>query len=176
MPADVVLDRRARPSGAQRLVIGIAAILAGIAGCWLARAIDSAASPGWTIGLVVGGLIAALVWWFAMLGTRVVVDPAGILVYSLQGRPNLRFDLRATTAIRMVSEGLAQGVGIEFADPRAVRFLHKSGISPERMRRWRESVGVDLVLEGFPADLAGELLRLRTALPPAGAGAAAAGP
>lgn len=170
MPAETGIDRRARPQGGQRIVVAIVAVAAGAAGFWLARAVDSAAQPDPRIGLVVGGLIAVLVAWFAMLGTRVVVD-GDVLTYSLQGRPNLSFDLRAATAIRPVRHGLAQGVGIAFHDPQVVRFLHRTGVSPERMRRWRAELGVDLVLEGFPAGLADELLRLRDAMPAPAPGA-----
>jgi hypothetical protein len=169
------MDRRARPQGGQRVIILVVALAAGAAGCWLARAVDSAPQPGWLVGMTVGSAIAALVVWFAMLGTRVTVDAGGVLVYSLHGRPNLSFDIRAVTIFRPVDAGLALGIGVEFADPRIVRFLHKSGVSPERMRRWREALGVDLVLEGFPAGLADELTHMRDALPPAGTGAVGVG-
>lgn len=176
MPAEVLLDCRARPHGAQRGIIIVVAIATGMAGCWLTRAIDGSPEPGWIAGLIIGSAIAALTGWFAMLGTRVEVDRAGQVRYSLHGRPNLVFDLRSSVAIRPVHEGLAQGVGIAFADPQAsVRFQHKSGISPERMRRWREALGVDLVLEGFPAEMADELQRLRVSLPAAGPGAGTPG-
>lgn len=166
MPAEWVLDRRARPQGGQRLVLIIAAVASGVAGCWLTRAIDSSTPPSWILGLLVGSGLAALVLWFAMLGTRVTVDAAGQLIYSLHGRPNLAFDLRSITTIRVVHDGLVSGIGLEIADPQTVRFLHRSGVSPERMRRWRKQWGVDVVLEGFPADLAEELSRLRTAPTP----------
>ena len=169
------MDRRARPQGAQLAVVVIVALAAGAAGAWLTHAVDSSPQPGWTTALVVGCCLAGLVVWFASLGTRVVVDAAGILVYSLHGRPNLSFDLRAVSTLRMVQDGLVRGIGVGFAEPQAVRFLHKMGVSPERMRRWRLELDVDLVLEGFPAAMVGELAAVRDALPPLGAGASLAG-
>lgn len=169
MPVESRFDQRARPQGPQRLVILICGLMAGVAGCWLTRAVDSSPQPGWVLGVTVGIVLAAMVIGFAMLGTRVVVDELGVLTYSLHGRPNLSFDLPVAVTIRPVRQGIMQGIGIAFADPQAVRFLHKSGVSPERMRRWRDALGVDLVLEGFSAEAAEELRRLQETLRPAGA-------
>lgn len=152
-PADpaIVLDRRARPRGAQVLVIAVGAISAGAAAAWLARAVDSDPDPGWTIALPVGAAVAAMVAWFAMSGTRITIDDQGTLVYSLQGRRNLALDLRDVSEIRPVADGLTVGAGLVLPEPGKVRFLHKAGVSPERMRRWRAALGVDLLLEGFQA-------------------------
>jgi len=86
-----------------------------------------------------------------------------VLTYSLHGRANLSLDLAQITAVRPIAAGLVRGIGVEVADVRQVRFLHKAGISPERMRQWREQFGVDLVLEGFAADVGERLERLRRA-------------
>lgn len=172
MPApEPLLERRARPQGAQRAVIVVVSLASGAAACWLARAIDSDPARGWTLAGAVGAAVAALVGWFAMLGARVRLDRDGSLTYALHGRPNLAFDLREAQTIRPVAAGMLSGVGVAIAADR-VRFLHKAGISPERMRRWREAHGVDLVLEGFPAGFADELLAARAGLPPLAAGAA----
>ena len=155
---------------AQRFVIAFAACVAGAAAVWLAHAIDSDPQRSWLLPLAAGVVITALVAWFAMLGTRITVDADGILTYSLHGRANLAVDLRAATAIRPVASGMIAGVGLSLRDPAQVRFLHKAGISPERMRRWREDLAVDLLLEGFSQELATELAALRDRLPAAVAG------
>lgn len=166
--SDVLLDRRARPQGAQRIFILVVALVAGAAGAWLTTAID-AEGPRWALACGIGLGLAAGVIFFAMQGARVVVGANRVLTYSLHGRPNLAFDLALATAFRPLAEGLVHGVGVELSDPQQVRFLHKTGISPEQMRRWREQFGVDLVLEGFPSGLADSLLALREAQPAAGA-------
>ncbi len=163
MGAAPLLDCRARPRGAQLAVIAFAALASGVGAAWLAHAIDSDPQRGWSLAVVAGTLIAALVGGFAMLGARVVVEADGILTYSLHGRANLALDLRDCRAFRPVAGALLGGVGLD-VDPGRVRFLHKAGISPERMRRWRGEVGADLVLEGFPPGLAAELSVLRSRL------------
>jgi len=171
MPADL-LDERSRPRGGQIVFIAALALAAGAGGTWLTRALDADPSPGWMLSIGIGAGIAIGTVFFAMQGGRVVVGADRVLTYSLHGRPNLAFDLALATAIRVLPEG----VGIELADPRQVRFLHKTGISPERMRGWRERLGVDLVLEGFPADLAVRLSGLsRTSASPGPASAAPPG-
>lgn len=169
-PPEIRFERRARPQGGQRLVIAAAALAAGAGAAWLAHAIDSDPARGWGLAIAAGVVVTALVGWFAMLGSRIVVDAGGLLTYSLHGRPNLVLDLREALDLRPVSAGLLRGVGVVIPAER-IRFLHKAGISPERMRRWREALGVDLVLEGFPAETAGELQALRVELPPVAAGA-----
>ena len=169
-----LLDRRARPSAAQRFVIAIASFAAGAAAVWLAHAIDSDPQRGWGLALGAGAVIAALVAWFAMLGARVVIAGDGSLTYSLHGRPNLVLDLRDVAEARPIASGMLVGVGLVLADVQRVRFLHKAGISPDRMRRWRDDLGVDVLLEGFPPALAGELADLRVRLGPSAAGAVAA--
>lgn len=155
------LDERARPRGGQVAFIVCVAIAAGAGGTWLTRALDAAVQPGWPLALGIGAGVALGVLFFAMQGARVVVDAERVLTYSLHGRPNLAVELVQVTAARAIEAGLVRGIGLELADPRQVRFLHKAGISPERMRIWREQFGVDLVLEGFPPELAGRLLALR---------------
>jgi hypothetical protein len=161
--ADVRLDVRARPQGAQRMFLIIVALASGAAGFWLTQAIDAAIRPGLPLALGIGLGIAAGVLFFAMEGARVLVFGDGKLVYTLHGRPNLRFALALITATRPVGDGMVGGIGIELSDPKQVEFLHKTGISPERMRRWREQFGVDLVLEGFPADVGERIDALRKA-------------
>lgn len=167
MPAEagILLDRRARPGTAQRVVIAIVACASGAAACLLAHAIDGDPQRGWWLALVVGAVFAGTVAWFAMLGTRITVGSDGVLTYRLHGRPNLSFELRQAAAFCPVGQGLLVGIGVELTDPQAVRFLHKAGISPERMRRWKRELGVDLVLEGFPPELAVELGALREVSP-----------
>jgi hypothetical protein len=143
-----LLDERARPRGGQVVFI-------------VCVALDAAVQPGWPLALGIGAGIALGVVFFAMQGARVVVGADRILTYSLHGRPNLTVALAQVTTIRPVEAGLVRGLGLELADPRQVRFLHKGGISPERMRTWREQYGVDLVLEGFAPDQAGRLLAIR---------------
>jgi hypothetical protein len=156
-----LLDVRARPQGGQRVFILIIALLAGAAGFWLTQAVDGAARPSVPLAVGIGCGIALGVLFFAFQGARVVVAADGILTYSLHGRPNLSVAVSAVTAIRPINDGLVRGLGLEFADPQQVRFLHKAGISPERMRRWREQYGVDLVLEGFHAAVGERLETLR---------------
>lgn len=157
-----LLDERARPRGGQVVFIVCVALAAGAGGTWLTRALDAAVQPGWPLALGIGAGVALGVVFFAMQGARVVVDAERVLTYSLHGRPNLAVALVHVTAARPVEAGLVRGIGLELADLRQVRFLHKAGISPERMRTWREQFGVDLVLEGFPPELAGRLLALRS--------------
>ncbi len=161
MPPSPRLDERARPRGGQVAFIACVALAAGASGAWLTRALDAAAQPGWPLALGIGAGISVGVVFFAMQGARVVVGEDRVLTYSLHGRPNLALDLALVSAIRPLEAGLLRGLGLELTDPRQVRFLHKAGISPERMRLWREQFGVDLVLEGFPPDLAERLLALR---------------
>lgn len=156
------LDERSRPRGGQVVFIICVALAAGAGGIWLTRALDAAVQPGWQLALGIGAGIALGVVWFAMQGARVVVDAERVLTYSLHGRSNLTIDLAQVTDARPVEAGLVRGIGLELSDPKQVRFLHKAGISPERMRIWREQFGVDLVLEGFPPELAGRLLALRS--------------
>lgn len=156
------LDERARPRGGQVVFIVCVALVAGAGGTWLTRALDAAVQPSWPLALGIGAGVALGVVFFAMQGARVVVDAERVLTYSLHGRANLAVDLVQVTAARPIEAGLVRGIGLELADPRQVRFLHKAGISPERMRTWREQFGVDLVLEGFPPELAGRLLALRS--------------
>ena len=158
-----LLDLRSRPRGAQVTFIVVVACAAGAGATWLTLALDAAVRPSWPLALGIGAGVAIGVIFFAMQGARVVVDAGANLVYSLHGRANLVVPLAAISAIRPVDEGLVRGIGLELGDIRAVRFLHKGGISPERMRCWREQLGVDLVLEGFPEDLAGRLSALRPA-------------
>lgn len=161
--AEIRLDVRARPQGAQRVFIIVIALASGAAGFWLTQAIDAAVRPGLPLALGIGLGIAVGVLFFAMEGARVLVTADGKLVYALHGRPNLRFDLSLISAIRPVGDGMVGGLGLELADPKQVEFLHKTGVSPERMRRWREQFGVDLVLEGFPAEVGERIQALRKA-------------
>lgn len=158
-PPDLI-DVRARPQGGQRVLIIALALAAGAGGAWLTRALDAAVQPGWPLAVGIGLGIAVGIVFFAMQGARIVVGATGELTYSLHGRPNLAFDLGLATSIRPLDAGLVRGVGVELSDPTRVRFLHKAGISPERMRMWREAYGVDLVLEGFPPAIAEHLGRL----------------
>jgi hypothetical protein len=156
-----LLDVRARPQGGQRWFIIAVALAAGAGGFWLTQALDSATKPSFPLALGIAVGIAAGVIFFAFQGARVVVGTDRVLVYSLHGRPNLAVPLDALGAIRHVEAGLVRGLGVEVPDPQQVRFLHKAGISPERMRRWREQIGYDLLLEGFPAEVGAALERLR---------------
>jgi hypothetical protein len=160
---EILLDERARPIGAQRAVIGAAAVASALGGAWLARALDSDPQSGWWVPIAVGAAIAAGTWWFAMQGTRVVVTADGMLTYALHGRMNLTVPLAAVAVFRPIGQGMIAGIGLELVDVQQVRFLHKGGISPQRMRGWRASSGVDLVLEGFPPELAARLSALRDA-------------
>jgi hypothetical protein len=161
MPQPNRLDERARPRGGQVVFIVCVALAAGAGGTWLTRALDAAVQPGWPLALGIGGGVALGVVFFAMQGSRIVVDGDRVLTYSLHGRPNIAFDLALVAAVRPLEAGLVRGLGLELSDPKQVRFLHKAGISPERMRSWREQFGVDVVLEGFPPELAGRLLAIR---------------
>lgn len=161
--AAIRLDVRARPQGAQRTFIIVVALASGAAGFWLTQAIDASARPGLPLALGIGLGIAIGVLFFAMQGAQVQVAGDGKLIYTLHGRPNLRLDLALISAIRPVGEGMVRGIGLELSDPKQVEFLHKTGISPERMRRWREQFGVDLVLEGFPAEVGERIEALRKA-------------
>lgn len=147
---EVSLDERARPRGAQRAFVAAVAVAAGAGGVWLTRALDASYRPEWPLALGIGAGIALGVWLFAMQGARVVVTGDGVLTYTLHGRPNLRLPLALIDAVRPIAAGMVGGVGLELSDPKRVEFLHKTGISPERMRRWRADFGVDVVLEGFP--------------------------
>ena len=160
MPSPDLLDVRARPRGGQLVVIAVVASAAGAAGTWMTRALDVGFQPSWPLAVTVGACLALGVVVFAMQGARIVIDAQRVLTYSLHGRANLAFDLAAISAARPLHAGLVRGIGIELSDIRQVRFLHKAGISPERMRRWREQHGVDLVLEGFPPVCADQLLAL----------------
>lgn len=171
--AGVLLDARARPKDVQLVVVAITAVTTGATAAWLAHAIDSDPARGWGLGIGVGAAVGSLVAWLAMLGSRVVVAADGRLTYSLHGRPNLTVDLRDCCSIRPLAAGMVGGIGIELSDPGRVRYLHKSGISPERLRRWRAQFGTDLILEGFPPAMAAELERLRARLPGLAAGAVA---
>lgn len=162
-PADVRLDVRVRPQGAQRVFIIVIALVSGAAGFWLTQAIDAAVRPAMPLALGIGLGVAVGVLFFAMSGARVQVFGDGTLVYTLHGRPNLRFGLALISAIRPVGDGMVGGLGLELSDPKRVEFLHKTGISPERMRRWREQFAVDLVLEGFPPAVGERLDALRKA-------------
>lgn len=157
----MLLDERARPRGAQFAVVLAVALASGAAGFWLTQAIDAAARPGLPLALGIGAGIALGVLFFAMQGARVVVAADRSLTYTLHGRPNLRLPLSLITAVRPAGAGMVAGVGLELSDPRQVEFLHKTGISPERMRRWRDEFGVDLVLEGFPPGLCQRIEALR---------------
>lgn len=165
MPPNL-LDERSRPRGGQVVFIVCVALAAGAGGTWLTRALDAAVQPGWPLALGIGAGIALGVVFFAMQGARVVVDAERVLTYSLHGRPNLAVDLALVTDVRLVESGLVRGIGLGLYDPKQVRFLHKAGISPERMRIWREQFGVDLVLEGFPPELAGRMFALRSGSAP----------
>lgn len=158
---EIRLDERARPQGAQRVVVATVAFAAGAAGVWLTRALDASYRPEWPLALGIGAGIACGVWLFAMQGARVVVGDDGMLTYTLHGRPNLRLPLALIVAVRPISAGMVGGVGLELSDPQQVAFLHKTGISPERMRRWRADFGVDVVLEGFPPAVGERLDALR---------------
>ncbi len=161
--AEIRLDVRARPQGAQRIFIIVIALVSGAAGFWLTQAIDAAVRPALPLALGIGLGVAVGVLFFAMEGARVQVTDDGKLIYALHGRPNLRFDLALISVIRPVGDGMVGGLGLELSDPKQVEFLHKTGISPERMRRWREQFGVDLVLEGFPAEVGTRIEGLRKA-------------
>jgi len=156
-----LIDLRSRPRGAQFAFIIVVAVVTGAGGTWLTLALDAAVRPGWPLALGIGTGIAIGVVFFAMQGARVVVDVERNLTYSLHGRANLVVNLAAAGVIRPVADRMVHGIGLELTDIKQVRFLHKGGISPERMRRWREQFGVDLVLEGFPAELAEQLIALR---------------
>lgn len=156
-----LLDVRARPQGGQRGFILLVAILAGAGGFWLTQALDSAAKPSLPLALGIAVGIAGGVVFFAFQGARIVIGADRVLVYSLHGRPNLAVPLDALGAIRHVDAGLVRGLGVEIPDPQRVRFLHKAGISPERMRRWRDQIGYDLLLEGFPAEVGAAIEGLR---------------
>lgn len=166
-PADL-LDARSRPRGGQIVFIWCLALSSGAAGVWLTRALDAAAQPGWPLALGIGVGIAVGVLWFAMQGARVVVGADRVVTYSLHGRPNLAFDLALISELRSVEVGLVRGIGVGLSDLRQVRFLHKAGISPERLRQWREKHGIDLILEGFPPALGEDLRRLGAGAGPAG--------
>lgn len=157
----VLLDARARPQGPQRVFILVVALASGAAGFWFCQAVGAAVRPGMPLALGIALGIALGVLYFAMRGTRVVVGADRRLTYSLQGRPNLRVHLDRITAVRPISGGLLGGVGLELDDPAQVEFLPQAGIVPERLRLWRERVGVDVLLEGFPADVAARLDALR---------------
>lgn len=159
------LDERARPRGGQVVFIVCVALAAGAGGTWLTRALDAAVQPGWPLAIGIGAGIALGVVFFAMQGARVVVGEDRVLTYSLHGRPNLSLELALITAARPLAAGLVRGIGLELSEPQRVRFLHKAGISPERMRSWRDQHGVDLVLEGFAPELAVRLLALRDGAP-----------
>jgi hypothetical protein len=152
-----LIEVTARPRGGQRVLIIVLALASGAGGTWLTRALDAAIQPGWPLALGIGLGIALGIVFFAMQGARIVVSATGEVIYSLHGRPNLAFDLGQATSIRPLEAGMVCGVGVELTDPTQVRFLHKAGISPERMRVWREVYGVDLVLEGFPPVVADQL-------------------
>jgi hypothetical protein len=156
----VLLDLRSRPQGAQRaFIVGLAAI-GGAAGTWLALSLD-AAGIGLPLALGIGSGIAVGVVFFAFQGSRIVVTDDGLLTYSLHGRPNLVIELAQITAVKPIERGLVRGLGLELADPQRTRFLHKTGISPERMRRWRDEIAVDVLLEGFGATVGDQLDTLR---------------
>ena len=163
MASPDLLDERARPRGGQVWFIVVVAVLAGGGGTWLTRSLDAAVQPAWPLALGIGAGIALGVIFFAMQGSRITVGADRVLTYSLHGRANLAVDLAQVSAIRPVEAGLVRGLGLELSDPQQVRFLHKAGISPERMRAWREQFGVDLVLEGFAPEVAARLLALRAA-------------
>lgn len=161
--ADILLDVRARPQGAQRVFIILVAIASGAAGFWLTQAIDAAVRPGLPLAVGIGAGVALGVIIFAMQGARVLVTADRKLTYVLHGRPNLRLELSQIAAIRPIVAGMVGGVGLELTEVQRIEFLHKTGISPERMRRWREQFAVDLVLEGFPPAVGERLDTLRKA-------------
>ncbi len=157
------LDVRSRPGRAQGVFIIVVALLSGAGGFWLTQALDAAVRPGWPLALGIGVGIAGGVILFAFQGARIQVDGSGVLVYSLHGRPNLSLPLDLITEVRLIDQGLVRGVGLQLGDPQRVRFLHKMAITPTRMLAWREQYGVDVILEGFGAEVVDRLQALRAA-------------
>jgi hypothetical protein len=170
MPAEPapLLDLRRRPPPALVVVACATAVVCGVLGGWLTRSLDSAPQPGWILPLAVSAAIAGLVAYLALRGSRLAVAADGTAVFSLHGRANLAFDLRDLAGLRPVARGAVTGLGADLPIER-VRFLHRSGISPEQMRRWRADLACDLVLEGFTTDDAAAITAVRGQLPaPAG--------
>jgi hypothetical protein len=170
MPAEPtpLLDLRRRPPPALVAIALVFAVTCGALGGWLTRSLDSTPHPGWSLPLGVGAAIAGLVVFLALRGSRLRISGDGTATYSLHGRPNLAFDLRMASGLRPVARGALHGLGCDLP-VEAVRFLHRSGISPEQMRRWRADLACDLVLEGFTAEDAAAITALRDQLPaPAG--------
>lgn len=171
---DPVFAAGSRPEGALRWIIAVFALGGGIAAALLARSLAGVLMPGWAVPAAAGAAVAAAIAWFAMLGARIVVRRDGVLTYRLHGRDNLTLPLSVVTAVRPVADGWVRGIGLELSDPRQVVFLHRAGISPARMRRWREELGVDLVCEGFPPAVSERLGQLAAEARRPGAGVAAA--
>jgi hypothetical protein len=157
------LDVRSRPGRGQAIFIIVVALLSGAGGFWLTQALDAAVRPGWPLALGIGVGIAGGVVLFAFQGARIQVDAAGVLIYTLHGRPNLSLPLDLISDVRFIDQGLVRGVGLQLREPQEVRFLHKMAITPARMLAWREQHGVDLILEGFSTEVVGRLQELRGA-------------
>ncbi|HYE04026.1 MAG TPA: hypothetical protein VEL07_00785 [Planctomycetota bacterium] len=123
---------------------GALALIAGAAGAALMRLL--LIEPSWSGPLTMGVAVALAFLLTAARGARASVDAHGVLRYGWGHRPALELDLRDVVALRPVRRGLLAGVGLEIA-PERVRFLHRAGPSPRRMRDDRRRLGVDLVLE-----------------------------
>ncbi len=120
------------------------ALIAGVAGAILMRLL--LIDPAWTGPMAMGAAVALVFFATAARGARASVDAAGVLRYGWGRRPALAVDLRDVTALRPVRVGLLAGIGLD-VPPERVRFLHRAGPSPRRMRDDRVRLGVDLVLE-----------------------------
>ncbi|MCX8040172.1 MAG: hypothetical protein N3B15_06335 [Planctomycetota bacterium] len=159
---------RARPRGRQWALIAGFALLSGAAGAWMTQAL-AIAPLGWPLPTAVGLGLALACLAVAAQGTALEIHPDGTLVYHFYGRPQLRLQLADVRDVRPVRDGWLVGVGLELVDPQRVIFLHRAGLSPARLQRWRQRLGVDLVLEGFDERVAARIAALRNApAPPSG--------
>ncbi len=129
-------------AGALALIVGVGA--AGLMRLLLIQ-------PSWPGPLAMGVGVAMAFFLTAARGARASVDAHGVLRYGWGRRPSLELDLRDVVALRALRRGMLAGIGVEIA-PERVRFLHRAGPSPRRMRDDRATLGVDLMLEFLTGD------------------------
>lgn len=153
-PADVSLWHVQRRPGRGFTLVIAAVALALIVGSSIFGAMIHLERQPW-FGLGVGILMAALFVAGLLRGSEASIDSDRMLTVSMGGKANLRLPLSAIVDGTMVRAGLLQGVGLRIDDYSSIHFLHKSGINFPSMRRNRQRLGVDMVLEHLqPDDLA----------------------